>query len=358
MSQPELRERAVMQLPRWAAQGQDIMEPLILALKDQHPLVGRAAAIVAGRLRADNPQILDTLVDLLGSARGIFRRTVVTALSRCGEQALPLMIPLLADRDPYIRHFARIYLRETGLPVVSHLLAALDDKRLRYEVADVLVYIGTPVLPKILLLFDDPRETIRNLAVEIMVNIGSPAVPMLIKAFQSETARSALAAEALGQLGWAAIPALTKVMAEESVAIRTRAAELLGRIGRMAIPSLMGGLCSENPSMTWVASKQLVMLGEIAVPELIRSMAELEGTRRWIIADVLKQIGEPAVQHLERTAELSDDSLRVAAIHALGRMGETGWSALPTLKRLLVAEQDAGMQAALKEAVQRLDVYD
>ena len=120
----------------------------------------------------------------------------------------------------------------------------------------------------------------------------------------------------------------------------------------------MGGLCSDNASLTWVACKQLVTLGEIAVPELVRSMAEMQGTQRWIIADVLKQIGEPAVQHLERTAELSDDALREAAIHALGRMGETGWSALPTLRRLLAVEKDPGLRAALKEAIDRLDEFD
>lgn len=82
----------------------------------------------------------------------------------------------LADRDPYVRDFARAHLVEhKGAEVTRELVAALLDPRvyLRWEAAKALQEIADPIAaPALMHALEDENEDVRWVAGEALIALG------------------------------------------------------------------------------------------------------------------------------------------------------------------------------------------
>ena len=105
------------------------------------------------------------------------------------------------------------------------------------------------------------------------------AEPELIKPLAAWTDQEA-AADALGRIGAAAVPALVETLQNPSAAARLKGVEVLGRMGadaRDAVPQLVRLLDDPDPAVRKAAARTLGRIGPAAheaVPALMKSLLE------------------------------------------------------------------------------------
>lgn len=356
---PELREMAVLELPLWHELGRDVSEVTAISLRDPEPLVCRAAAVVAGRLRLESDVVMQTLAERLHvETDALVRRTMATALSRIGQPGFPLMVRLLCDRDEFVRHFAATSLGDSGQEALPLLLDALADEQIRPYAKPVLAHIGGRAVPGLLKLLDSADEAIRHEAIEILENIGPLSVEPLIEAVKSGDVSRENGAAALRRFEENAVAPLIALMRGGDVSMRCWAADIIVQLGRPAVPSIITLLCEEHVGISYLAGETLVRLGACAIPELVQSLGVVAGSVRWIVANILGRLGEEAVHALEQAVVEGDQLTREAAAHALGEMGSAAWAALPTLQNLLETEQEPSVQEALRCTIERLQHFE
>lgn len=354
---PGLREMAILELPTWQAHGRDITPLLEISVRDPEPMVCRAAAIVAGRQRIATPTILEELEKKLTSGDDLLKRTIVTTFSRLGSAGLPRMIRLLSDRDPFIRRFLALALEDLGEAAVEPLIAALSQEPLRRAAAEVLIRIGQPAVSQVMKLLDQPDRDLQYTAMDILEGIGPHVLPTLIAEIKRGHPRPEEGGEAVTRFGPDAIPELMKVLRSSDAGHQCWAAATLVKIGAPAVPALSAALCTESPSVCWLAAKALAQIGPAAVPNLVTILTNPNATVRWVAADILAQIGGEALTWLERLVQEGEAPAREAAIHALGLMGETASSSLPTLTAALQRETDPTLRQALQNTIAKLAAY-
>lgn len=189
----------------------------------------------------------------LSDSAPVVRATAARAiLSLPAEESAALLIPLLGDRDEFVRRETAYALGETGnSAAVATLVNALDR---------------------------DKEAGVRGAAAVALGEIGDPsAVPALAEAlirrapgFPRRTTRrraednefvQRAAAHSLGQLGSRdAVPALIAALTNERTPddVRREAAHSLGLIGdAAAIPALRAALTARDPLLSRIASDAL-----------------------------------------------------------------------------------------------------
>lgn len=356
---PGLREMAVFELPVWHKLGRDVSEVTAISMRDPEPLVCRAAAVVAGRLRLDADVILQALSERLQTEQdSLLRRTMATALSRIGRPGLPMLVQLLRDRDAFVRNFAATALGDAGDDVIPLLLEALNDDRIRTFAAPVLAHIGSEAIPGLLKLLDSPEEPVRQSVIETLEHIGPMSVEPLVESVRSGTVSRKNGAAALHHFGGNAVAPLVRLMRENDVSMRCWAADIVVQIGRPAVPSIITLLREEHVGISYLAGETLVRLGACAIPELVQSLGTVTRSVRWIVANILGRLGEEAVHALEKAVVEGDPLTREAAAHALGEMGSVACVALQTLEDLLKTEQEPFVLETLRRAVERLQHFE
>ncbi len=354
---PGLREMAILELPTWHAHGRNVTPLLEMSVRDPEPMVCRAAAIVAGRMRIATPALLDELEKKLTAADDLLKRTIVTTFARLGAAGLPRMIRLLADRDPFVRRFVALALEDLGEPAIAPLIAALAQEPLRRAAAEVLIGIGQPALPQVMKLLDQPDRDLQYVAMDILEGIGPHVLPTLIEEIKLGNRGPAVGGDAVTRFGPDAIPELMKALRSSDAAHQCWAAATLVKIGPAAVPALTASIGTDSTSVCWLAAKALAQIGTAAVPNLLTILANPNATVRWVAADILAQIGGDALPSLERIITEGEAPAREAAIHALGLMGETASSSLPTLTAALQRESDPSLRQALQETIAKLAVF-
>jgi len=354
---PGLREMALLELPNWYAYGRDVTGLLEMSLRDSETMVCRAAAIMVGRLRVATPMILSELEKKLAVDDELLKRTIVTTLSRLGAKSIPLMIRLLADRDPFVRRFAAVSLEDLGEAAVEPLVEALSQESLRRNAGSVLARIGNPAIPFLLKNLDHQNREIQYISMDILEEIGPYIIPALIQEIKFGRRQENSGGDAITRFGQSAIPNLAQSLHDPDVFHRCWAAATLVKIGPPAIHALTTAVCGENTSVCWLAGKALVQIGAPSVPDLLTILGSQTRSIRWIAADILAQIGEEAIAALERTILDGDRSAREAAIHALGLMGEPAWRTIRFLNERLQAEKDPAIQGGIKEAIEKLAAF-
>lgn len=83
------------------------------------------------------------------------------------------------------------------------------------------------------------------------------------------------AAQALGQIGEPAIPALIKALGDESTTVKSYAGMALGQIGEPAVPALLEALGDESLD---VRSYALLALTQIGTPEAVKAAEEYKSS--------------------------------------------------------------------------------
>ena len=158
-----------------------------------------------------------------------------SALSRDGKpgagQLLPILIATLEDSDEWVRGRAARFLGQLGdAAAVPALAESLRRGHLEYEATEALGQIGIAALPALSNLLQDPEVLRRSNAAHAMANLGTPAIPHLKTALSDpdENVRR-VAAESLGKVGGDdAVEALATLLHDASDSVRSTAATQLG----------------------------------------------------------------------------------------------------------------------------------
>ena len=155
--------------------GKPAVKPLIVALKDNHPLVRRHAAEALGGIK--DPRAVEPLIAALKDSDSLIRRHVVKALGKIGDPRAikPLIAVLNEDRESHVRMSAAEALGWIEDPgVVDPLVSALKDEHwnVRSCSAKALGRIKDPraVVPLISALKDEDA-TVRGYAADALGEI-------------------------------------------------------------------------------------------------------------------------------------------------------------------------------------------
>ena len=154
------------------------------------------------------------------------------------------------------------------------------------------------------------------------------------------------AADALGMLGESAADAVQRLgeaLRDDYEPIRLNAAYALGAIGEPAVDTLIEKLTDENGSTRRLAAYGLAAIGEPAVAALSEMMDHENDAARVEATYALAQIGSGAVPAVDALISHSTDSkveVRRYIPEALGGIGPSASSAVPTLIEMLDNDED------------------
>lgn len=197
------------------------------------------------------------LIALRDSASIVRATSVRAVLSLPADEASAALLPLLQDRDEFVRQETAYALGETrSLRAVAPLVALLEKEKqdgVRGAVAVALGQIGdqAAVIPLTQLL--DRRVAAPGFLNRVRRK----------KKDENEFVRRA-AAHSLGQIGGrASVPALIDILEDERAPddVRREAANSLGLIGdASAIPALRASLTSSDPHLSRLAYEALLRI--------------------------------------------------------------------------------------------------
>jgi HEAT repeat protein len=246
------------------------------------------------------------------------------ALRRAGSAAVLPLVRALRARQPEVRARSARLLKEFNESqdlIASALIRALRDEH-----------------------FSVRREAALTLGV---VSAGkSAAVAALIQTASDEVAEVRAASfESLGKLADISAPVLSAVnrgLKDLIPLVRLEAAKacwVLTRDRDAVVPVLMGVLPTQEG---WQAAYALGNMGAdaaTAVPALIEVLRREQVPRAFRTPPsssiALGQIREPAISALEQVLSDPEPAVRIAAVLALGFMGEHARPAVPRLQKLL-----------------------
>jgi HEAT repeat protein len=207
-----------------------------------------------------------------------------------------------AGRSPQIHREAHDRLRR--LMRNDALLGHTVDQACRssglasVQATQILLSIGSPVMPRLLELLADPNARVAEHTASIIMTLGEDALPALSSELESgEPPARRRAARLLGDLQHpGAVPLLTSALQDADPGLRSEAAKSLARIGNThAVHALVEALSSDV--------------------ELARTIVkQLDRTRHPIAMRALYEIASGKRE--------MDDEVALEAIRALGRIGE------------------------------------
>jgi len=290
-------------------------------------------------------------------------RALERLTARAGDRALPVLLPLLTDRDPGIRLFAARRLgragvpaaieaatrwitlpnvplvdRQFGLEVLRDVPSLTDAARQAIELAlrdaDVAVRIAaldtlerhdaTPSLSAVLSALDDDSREVRLRAVRLVAGKRDPriALPLLTHV---EDADRQVRVEAIRALGShpRATAALLRLLAEPTEDLRNAAIDALAALRADAAVIPLAALARKRPADD-AARRAQIALGKVATPAALAALIALTRTPP-VSADTraaLRGAGAAAVPPLVRElAGGTPGSVAIAAA-ALGDIGD------------------------------------
>jgi len=226
------------------------------------------------------------------------------------------------------------------------------------------------LLPELTKLVDDPEAQVRNSVVDATGNAGSlDGLRLLLTNPDKQIRLQAIQRLESGQFGVAAIPALESALQDSSEWNSREAANALGKFGRRALPAISSlehaALSSPDPWTRVTTNHALKEIGPEGLPIIARGLQDSDenvrndaialvgsygraGTpalavfldRPWTpstkrAVDILESLGPEALaarNALEHTARTSpDESTRILAIAALGKIGPQGYPSITNL---------------------------
>src|SRR5262245_12036134 len=290
-------------------------------------------------------------------------RTLERLTARAGDRALPVLVPLLVDRDPSIRLFAARRLaragspaaieaatrwistpnvplvdRQFGLDVLREVPTLTDPARQGIERAlrdpDAAVRVSAldtlerhdamPSLPSVLTALEDDSREVRLRAVRLLAGKRDAriALPLLSRVEEADRQVRVEAIRALGSHP-RATPALLRLMAEQGDDLRAAAMDALAALrAEEAIPALVA-LARRRPADDIVRRAQLA-LGKVAAPASVTALIALLRTPP-VSAETrsaLRAAGAAAVPGLIRELESGTPGSAPIAAALLGDIGD------------------------------------
>ena len=335
-------------------------------LESQMPAVRSSAARylsdIAGR------EAIPDLVPLLADQDWSVRQAVAKALAKIGgREAIPDLRPLLADHDKYVRRAAAETLANLAdreaIPDLRRLLADQDeDEHVRQAAAFALADLaGREAIPDLRPLLADPDEDedVRQAAALALTETAGWEDIADLRRWLADTN---------GEVRWAAVEALAKIAGQEDIpvlrrlladldgAVRRAAAQALAEIaGREDISDLRRLLADQNREVRRAAVEALAKIaGQEDIPNLRRLLADPDEDRevRRAAAFALANLaGQEDIPNLRRLLADPDATVRGAVALALAELA--GREAIPDLRPLL-ADPDATVRGAAAWALANL----
>ncbi len=364
-----------------ASFGPHVVPFLAKALRDNDAARREAAADALGRIgppaRAAVPELLAALKDKSPAVALMAAMALAQVDSTRGSAGLKLLtdaldVPSAAIALTNLGPFARA--------AISDLIAALKPRKenvhqevIRLSAQLALARIGTPAVPALIAALKDKREGVAPLAGGALGWILPPpkeAVPALRAALKNDRTHAAVYAEALGQLGSLALPAvpdLTDLLTD--AVTRTKAAVALVRIdpqqAEKVVPLLRKDLQAEDEKQRQAAVLALARLGPAAQPAA-EALVSLLHDRLLSEVEILalREVWAGAIPALIHLLNDANVECRKRALFALGQIGPAAHSAVKPLIAALSDRDDAvragaahvleGMGPAAAEAVPAL----
>jgi len=242
---------------------------LITRLKSPDPSVRRQAAegLSAGDARGIYPLIKALSDDNTGVQDAAMRALIAIG----GETVAYMALPLLREGS-YLRNTGLIILRQLGAVSVPLLYPLLKDKDhdIRKFAIDLLSEIQTDAdASKIIPMLDDVNANVRAAAAKALGDLGyRAAIPHLTRRLIDEEWVLFYALQSLGELSaQEAIPAIASLLSSESEAVRFSATETLGKMGSpAALPALIAFLPNATEDEKLTVVKSIVQIG--VTPEM------------------------------------------------------------------------------------------
>ena len=188
-----------------------------------------------------------------------------------GEIVAYMALPLLRENS-YLRNTGLIILRQLGavsLPMLYPLLKDKDDDVRKFSI-DLLSEIQTEVDPSLIVpSLEDPNANVRAAAAKALGDLGyRDAAPQLVKCLSDEEWVCFYALQSLGELkADEAIPAIASLLESQSLVVRFSAIETMGRLGSSsALSALMSYLPKSDEDEKLAVVKSIIQIG--ATPDM------------------------------------------------------------------------------------------
>ncbi|MCE9544569.1 MAG: HEAT repeat domain-containing protein [Planctomycetia bacterium] len=351
----EVQMEAAMALGSIGPDARSAAPELTKLLGDKHPAVKYAAVFALGSIGAPAAASSGALEKEL-DGKDLFLNIIATgALARIHagdaeyltglkKRSLPTLFEAVKNKDRKIRLAAVRAIHELKpgpevvVPAFARLVSTSDEKTIN-DVIDAVATLGVEAVPGLTAALKN--KVVRGQAAEILGRIGPPAasaVPALIEALDDdrpEVRREVLFA--LGAIGPAAKPAVAaarKALKDPEPKVRYSAVWLLGRLGpdaAEALPELEKDVCGQDAYFGNVCAWALFRIEphnqariDKAMPVLISA---LDGDRPFVqveAANTLGMIGpqaKAALPALKRLAESHDLDAAKAASDAIKKIG-------------------------------------
>lgn len=338
--------------------GSQTIEPLISGLNHFHYKIRAGAAFTLGELRDKNS--VESLAMRIKDENNLVQTAAASALVKIGTVSIEYLIPILNDKDSYVRFISANCLTELGWQpqksstsdensisigsntsegsstsgignifdkgkTVEELMTALKDKDSSVVAlaAQTLWEMGNKQGVEFLITSLQNEQW--ELAQEALSKIGTIAVEPLINICQNNDNSfiRASIASILGEINDKRASALLITLLNDPIwQVRAAASESLGRLKELsAVQKLITLLNDENP----VQIKAIQALGRIgdtgAVQPLIDCLKQEDIQARVILS--LSEIGDNrAIQEIIPFFKSNDLEVRCNAAIALGKMGE------------------------------------
>ncbi len=336
----EERVQAILTLARIGEPAAGAAPQLIAALESPDESLKYVAAYALGRLRA---QAGDALLEQAAASDDPFLATIASwARARIHpddaalrSEAVARLEVELADESPALRKAA-----VDGLSGLADAFDGPQRKKLAGQLTGLLV---------------DPVPAVGLAAGGALIRLGGDAVDALRDALATREVRSD-AMEILAELGPAARPALDEMvagLADPDPVYRADAAMAIAAIGPEADPAVPAlekllGDESAEPQVRYTAAYALGRMGgaAAAAEPLLRKLADSEDDLMatvavWAAVKIRPDdatLFDAAVPKLRRALQNEEQLVRLEAAVALGEIGPPAGSALPMLEML--AEED------------------
>ncbi len=226
-------------------------------------------------------------------------------------------------------------------------------------------------VPVLVAILKDPANSdfVRTRAAEALGQIGPSAVPALGEALTHADAgvrwRAVRALREIGPDAQAASPALAELLKDPESFVRKLAAEALGKIGPQAgaaVPALVEALRDQDALVRQHVAEALGKIGpdaRSAVPALRAALQDEDSVVGRLAAEALGNIGpdaKPTAPALTGALKNNDPVFRLLAAEALGKIGADAKEAVQVLLQLAQDQESEGdIRAMATAALKRMD---
>jgi HEAT repeat protein len=310
-------------------------------------LAGGAAS--RGQEAPDQAGEVKGLIEALESDDAVVRYDARKKLARMGGATVPFIVRAL-DSGEGPEDQLIIVLGEIGpdaskaVPkIIDHLTE--DGRFINLLAVEALERIGPSSLPHLASALEGKGEVVRMAACETISRFGARAhvaLPALARLLGHSDWNARIAAvETLGAIGKKALPALLKAMEDPHAKVRVEAILAVGFID-VASPAVTRALTERlrdsDPNVRGLAAETLVEAETISIRDLLKSLGSGDGAMKIeLLTARLTREAEFAEIAAEAETLLADESpdVRMIAARILGRCGEKGGKAAPSLAKAL-----------------------